>query len=168
MVEEVWYSIFRFRDEIRVLQGEAIVEVLTLTPRQKQPKLGSYGLTPACRALSDAMVQGMNSALETWATNHGLIIKDLDEPEFRPEALRLHKDCALWPTPHHTALLMSLSQGRAEVNLLPRDTNTSIPINWDPGMVIHLNEMGLQFRGNGSVRFIYILFQTAPLSEHCI
>ncbi|KAF5018129.1 hypothetical protein F66182_9908 [Fusarium sp. NRRL 66182] len=165
MAQEAWYAIFRFEDNIRALQQEAIIEVLTLTPWEKQSRLGSYGLTPPCRALSNVVVRGMNGALTSWAASYGIVIKDLDRPCFRPEAFRLQQGCALWPTQGHTALLMPLSNSKAPVDLIPRGSNVLVPINWDPGMVIHLHEMGIQLRGNGSVRFIYILFKTGPSME---
>lgn len=49
---------------------------------------------------------------------------------------------------------------------MPRGSNTVVAMDWDPNMVIHLNEMGLRLRGNGSVRFIYILFRTTPIPEY--
>ncbi|KAF4984436.1 hypothetical protein FZEAL_399 [Fusarium zealandicum] len=166
MEQEAWYAIFRFDEEIKALQAEAIIEVLTLSPGEKQSRLGSYGLTSPCRALSNAVLKGMYAPLESWATGCGLVIKDLEKPLLRPEAFRLQQGCALWPTQDHTALLMPLSNGKARVDLLPRGSNSVIPMDWDPGMVIHLNEMGLRLRGSGSVRFIYILFRTAPSPEY--
>ncbi|KAJ3529436.1 hypothetical protein NM208_g9758 [Fusarium decemcellulare] len=163
--QDACYAIFHFDDGIKALQEEAMIEVLTLTPGEKQSRLGSYGLTPPCRALSNAVLMGMGRLLEGWAANCGRIITDLHKPFLRPEAFRLQKGCAIWPTQDHTALLMPLSSGRAHIELLPRGSNNVIPMWWDPGMVLHLNEMGLRLKGNGSVRFIYILFRTAPFEE---
>ncbi|KAF5010734.1 hypothetical protein FDECE_3121 [Fusarium decemcellulare] len=182
--QDVCYAIFRFDDGIKALQEEAMIEVLTLTPGEKQSRLGSYGLTPPCRALSNAVLMGMarypvnpfrgfgiadsyiqGRLLEGWAASCGRVITDLHKPFLRPEAFRLEKGCAIWPTQDHTALLMPLSSGRAHIELLPRGSNNVIPMWWDPGMVLHLNEMGLRLKGNGSVRFIYILLRTAPFAE---
>ncbi|KAM5347046.1 hypothetical protein ACJ41O_010051 [Fusarium nematophilum] len=162
MDSEAWYAIFRFSEEIALLQHDAGIEVLTSTPHEKELRLASYGLPPACRHLSNVIVRNMQAALENWAAGRGRLVKDLDRPHFRPEAFRLEPGCALWPARDYTAILMSLSNGRASVDLIPRSHNDTIAIEWDPGMVIHLHEMGIQLRGNGSVRFIYILFRTAP------
>ncbi|KAF4966039.1 hypothetical protein FSARC_6239 [Fusarium sarcochroum] len=166
MAQEPWYDILCVNEATKALQEEAILEVLRLTPGEKQSGLGSYGLTDPCRDLSKVVIRGMNGALEKWATSCGLAIKDLDKPFYRPEAFRLQKGCSLWTSRDCTALLMPLSHSKAQIHLLPRGSNTPIPHDWDPGTVIHLNEMGFEFRGNGSVRFIFIIFRTAPCLEY--
>ncbi|KAM0424863.1 hypothetical protein ACHAPT_009919 [Fusarium lateritium] len=161
MALEPWYATFRMDEYTMALQAEAISEVLTLTPGEKQPRLGSYGLTPPCRAVTYSVLRGMFIPLGNWAAYHKLVVQDLARPMFRPEAFRLENGSALWPTPDHTALLIPLSNGKACLDLLPRGTNLAIPIVWEPRMVLHLHEMGVQFSGTGSVRFVYVLLRVA-------
>ncbi|SPJ83827.1 uncharacterized protein FTOL_10343 [Fusarium torulosum] len=167
MADEARYEIYRFDDQIKTLQEKAIVEVLTSTPGQKQSRLGSYGLGKLCEELSEEVIRGMNGPLTRWATSCGLVITDLSRPHFRSEAFRLQKGSALWPGENSTALLVPLSNGNAQIDLIPRGgSNSVISHNWDPRTVIHLHEMGFELRGNGSVRFIYVLFRTAPCPEY--
>ncbi|KAF4448135.1 hypothetical protein F53441_8451 [Fusarium austroafricanum] len=166
MAQQPYYEVYRFDDKIKELREKAIVEVLTLSPGEKQWRLGSYGLDQSCEELSEKVIRGLNRPLIRWATKRGAVIEDLERPHFRPEAFRLHKGSVLWPGPHATALLVPLSNGNAHIELMPRGTNDVIPYVWDPRTVLHVNEMGFQFRGTGSVRFIYILFQTAPASKY--
>ncbi|RGP71135.1 hypothetical protein FLONG3_7263 [Fusarium longipes] len=139
------YEVYRFEEPIKIMQERAIVEVLTSTPAEKQLRLGSYGLDKLCEELSEEVIQGLKGPLA----------------RFRSEAFRLQKGSALWPGQNSTALLVPLSNGNAKIDLLPRGSNDRVSHDWDPDTVLHLNEMGFEFQGNGSVRFIYILFQTA-------
>ncbi|KAF9772972.1 hypothetical protein IL306_009266 [Fusarium sp. DS 682] len=158
-----YIEVFRFSDDIKELQDKATVEVLTLTPREKQAGLGSYGLEKACEEYSDEVIRGLTASLVRWATARGVVIKDIKKPTFRSEAFRLQEGSILWPGSNSTALLVPLSNGRAHIELLPRgSSNQPVARKWDPRTVLHLNEMGFEFRGTGSVRFIYILFQTGP------
>jgi hypothetical protein len=166
MAQEPRYEVYRFDDQIKSLQEKAIVEVLTSTPAEKRSRLGSYGLDKLCEELSEEVIRGMNGPLARWASGCGLVISDLHRPSFRSEAFRLQKGSALWPGQNSTALLVPLSNGNAKIDLLPRGSNSRVSHDWDPRTLIHLNEMGFEFRGNGSVRFIYILFQTAPCPEY--
>ncbi|KAF5723563.1 hypothetical protein FMUND_1733 [Fusarium mundagurra] len=166
MAQVPYIEVYRFNDHIKSLQETAIVEVLTSTPGEKQSRLGTYGLAKPCADLSDEVIRGLSGPLMRWATSRGAVIQDLQRPIFRSEAFRLQKGSALWPGRHCTALLVPLSNRNAQIELIPRGSNEAITHNWDPRTVIHLNEMGLQFQGNGSVRFIYILFQTAPCPKH--
>ncbi|KAL6917549.1 hypothetical protein FSHL1_008979 [Fusarium sambucinum] len=166
MPQEPRYEIYRFDEQIKILQEKAIVEVLTSTPAEKKLRLDSYGLEKLCEELSDEVIRGMNGPLAKWATGCGLVINDLNKPNFRSEAFRLQKGSALWPGENSTTLLVPLSNGNAKIDLLPRGSKDRVAHDWDPRTVIHLNEMGFEFQGNGSVRFIYILFQTARYPEY--
>ncbi|KAF4335687.1 hypothetical protein FBEOM_10449 [Fusarium beomiforme] len=162
MSQGPYIEVYRFNDHIKTLQEKAIVEVLTLTPWEKQKRLGSYGLEKACEELSEEVIRGLTGPLIRWAAERGLVIRDIQRPCFRSEAFRLQEGSALWPGTNSTALLVPLSNGKAHIELIPRGDNDPVLHKWDPRTVVHLNEMGFQFKGNGSVRFIYILFQTGP------
>ncbi|EKJ71598.1 hypothetical protein FPSE_08237 [Fusarium pseudograminearum CS3096] len=161
MSQEPRYEVYRFRDDIKALQEKAIVEVLTSSPSGGQLRLYSYGLDNSCEELSDGVIRGMGGPLSKWASHCGLVINDLDRPTFRSEVFRLQRGSAIWPGKNSTALLVPLSNGNAMIDLLPRGSRDRIAHDWDPRTILHLNEMGFEFQGNGSVRFMYILFQTA-------
>lgn len=100
-----------------------------------------------------------------WAHSAEVILPDLEKPYFRPEAFRLDKDCAVWPTLRDVGILVPLGGAPASIELLPRGTNWAVPTLWQPGMVLFLNEVGMRFTGNGSLHFIYIAIHKARLLE---
>ncbi|KAJ4314694.1 hypothetical protein N0V84_008769 [Fusarium piperis] len=152
-------GMYKFDDHTRALQAEAISEVLTVAPGEKRTGLGSYGLPPPCRTLANSVRRGMGPALELWASNADVAISDLVKPYYRPEAFRLQKGCSIWSAPGHVTLLMPLTRVPVKMYVIPRGSNRPVPSVWNPGMVLFLNELGIQVYGTGSVRFVYILLR---------
>ncbi|KAI8683253.1 hypothetical protein LRP88_04775 [Fusarium phalaenopsidis] len=165
MALDPWYAVYVYDEYTKHLQTEAISDIMTITPREKHSKLGTYGLSPPCRAVVWAVLRGMNGPLSSWSAKAKVIIHDLQRPWFRPEAFRLETGCTLWPTPGHIVVLMPLSTGRANIELMPQGTNYCIPVEWEPGMVLFLNETAIRFTGTGCLRFIYISFHKSALPK---
>ncbi|KAI8681825.1 hypothetical protein NCS55_00435800 [Fusarium keratoplasticum] len=159
------FTVYRYDEYTKYLQPEAISDIMSITPREKHTGLGSYGLSPACRAVVWAVLRGMKDPLSKWAAKENIIIPDLHKPLFQPEAFRLEPGSGLWPSPGRVVVLMPLSTGRASVEVMPRGTNYCIPTRWAPGLVLFLNETGIRFTGNGCLRFIYIMLHKSPLPQ---
>ncbi|RSL57395.1 hypothetical protein CEP54_008317 [Fusarium duplospermum] len=159
MALDPWYAVFKYDEYTEYLQREAISEIMTMTPAEKRFRLGTYGLTPPCRAVVNAVMRGMHNPLSYWASKNYVTFKSLPKPAFRPEAFRLESGCIVWPNPDHISLLMPLGKHMASVELIPRGTNYIIPAEWDSAHVLFLNEMGIRFTGRGSLRFIYIMIR---------
>ncbi|EEU47568.1 uncharacterized protein NECHADRAFT_35433 [Fusarium vanettenii 77-13-4] len=146
------FAVFEYDLYTRVLQREAIGELMCLTPWEKKVRLFSYGLPPSC----EAVVKAYNPLL-SWSSSNNAVIKDITQPFFHPEAFRLEAGCTIWPSPDTIGLLMPLGAYKAPIELLPRGTDYVITAYWHADTVLFLNEMGMRFTGNGSVRFIYIM-----------
>ncbi|RSL64419.1 hypothetical protein CEP53_004070 [Fusarium sp. AF-6] len=157
-----WYSAHVYDQYTECLKVDAIAEIMTMTPYQKQALLGTYGLTPTCRAVVLAVMKGMYNTLGFGAFKRGVNIMDLEQPWLRPEAFRLETGCIIWPTPEYVSMMMPLGAHTARIELLPRGTNYVIPALWNPGHVLLLNAMGMRFTGGGSLRFIYIMLRKEP------
>ncbi|RMJ05083.1 hypothetical protein CDV36_014246 [Fusarium kuroshium] len=157
-----WYSAYVYDQYTACLKVEAIAEIMTMTPYQKQALLGTYGLTSPCRAIVHAVMRGMYNTLGFWAFKRGVDVMDLEQPFLRPEAFRLETGCIIWPTPDYVSLMVPLGDHTARIELLPRGTDYVIPALWEPTHVLFLNEMGMRFTGGGSLRFIYIMLRKEP------
>ncbi|KAJ4132787.1 hypothetical protein NW754_015600 [Fusarium falciforme] len=165
MALDPWFAVYLYDEYTKNLQTEAISDIMAINPREKHTGLGTYGLSPPCRAVVWAVLRGMNGPLSSWSAKSNVIIHDLHKPWFKPEAFRLKTGSGLWPTPGRIVVLMPLSTGTANIELMPRGTNYCIPAEWEPGMVLFLNETGIRFTGNGCLRFIYIILHKSPLPQ---
>ncbi|KAI5466288.1 hypothetical protein BGZ63DRAFT_451056 [Mariannaea sp. PMI_226] len=155
------YRFLPLEPHIKELQQDATTEVLTLFPVEKRKGLLSYGLPESCEKLCVALLQNIAPEVESWAKNLRLAVKDLQNPEIRPQAFRLEKDNTSSLLKGYTAIVIALGNTKYNVELVSADKKTSVKETWDPSSALHVRETGLRAKG-GHIRFLYIPLQLQP------
>ncbi|KAH6898380.1 hypothetical protein B0T10DRAFT_106910 [Thelonectria olida] len=155
------YRFLPLEPQIKELQQDATTEVLTLFPVEKRKGLLSYGLPESCDKVCAALLKNLKPEIESWAKTLGLTVKDVGNPEIRPQAFRLEKDNTSSLPRGYTAIVVALGNTKYGVELVSGDKKTCTKEYWDPSSALHLRETGLRATG-GHIRFLYIPLQLQP------
>ncbi|KAF7545260.1 hypothetical protein G7Z17_g9309 [Cylindrodendrum hubeiense] len=158
------YRLLPLEPKVKEFQQDATTEVLTLFPVEKRKGLLSYGLPESCERVCVALLQNLAPEIESWARSMGLTVKDLGNPEIRPQAFRLEKDNTSSLLKGYTAIVLALGNTNYDVELISGDKKSTRKETWDPKFALHLRETGLRAKG-GHIRFLYIPLQLEPVER---